>query len=116
MVCPLRRFLGTFGSTFSANINRIRGYHSPCLVPDKGIYFVNWPLDPARCPPFSIFAWCQATPMSAVRAMHKIRALTNVSRCIDRCNVLQIWSSLRRGLLGSLACVVRQSRPSALTG
>ena len=43
-----RRFMGTFGSTFSAYINRVRGYHSSCLVPDKGIYFTNWPQDEAR--------------------------------------------------------------------
>jgi hypothetical protein len=42
--------MGTFGSTFSAYINRIRGYHSSCLVPDKGIYFTNWPQDEARTP------------------------------------------------------------------
>ena len=46
--CLLCRFVSTFGSTFSANVNRIRGYHSSCLVPDKGIYFVNWPTNEAR--------------------------------------------------------------------
>ena len=39
----LRRFMGSFGSTFSAYIYRLRAYHSLALVPDKGVYFVNYP-------------------------------------------------------------------------
>ena len=48
LVCSMgRRFLGTFGSTFSNYISRIRGYHSRSLVDDKGVYFTNFPEDDA---------------------------------------------------------------------
>ncbi len=43
-----RRFLGTFGSTFSSYISRVRSYHSAALVPDKGVYFTNYPDTPVR--------------------------------------------------------------------
>ena len=35
--------MGSFGSTFSAYIYRLRAYHSMALVPDKGVYFINYP-------------------------------------------------------------------------
>ena len=47
-MCEVRRFLGTFGSTFSAYISRLRAYHSTALVPDKGVYFTNYPETPVR--------------------------------------------------------------------
>ena len=47
--CPdTHRFLGTFGSTFSSYISRVRSYHSAALVPDKGVYFTNYPDTPVR--------------------------------------------------------------------
>ena len=45
----LPRFMGTFGSTFSAHISRLRAYHSSALVPDKGVYFMNYPRVQVRC-------------------------------------------------------------------
>ena len=48
-----RRFLGTFGSTFSSYISRVRAYHSAALVPDKGVYFTNYPETQARCSLYS---------------------------------------------------------------
>ena len=59
------RFVSTFGSTFSANVNRIRGYHSSCLVPDKGIYFVNWPTNEVRSPPIQLAMHITMRPHSA---------------------------------------------------
>ena len=48
LVCSMgRRFMGTFGSTFSNYISRMRGYHSRALVADKGVYFTNFPEDDA---------------------------------------------------------------------
>jgi hypothetical protein len=36
MVCSVStRFVGTFGSTFSGFVHRLRGHHHPSLVPDK---------------------------------------------------------------------------------
>ena len=49
MCVSYRRFLGTFGSTFSAYISRMRAYHSAALVPDKGVYFTNYPDTLVRC-------------------------------------------------------------------
>mmetsp|Transcript_16668 Transcript_16668/g.49845 ORF Transcript_16668/g.49845 Transcript_16668/m.49845 type:complete len:554 (-) Transcript_16668:1366-3027(-) len=42
------RFVGTYGSTFSGFVHRMRGHHHPGLVPDKGVYFTNFPTDPAE--------------------------------------------------------------------
>ena len=39
------RFAGTFASTFSGYIHRIRGYHDRALVPDKGVYYINYPYE-----------------------------------------------------------------------
>lgn len=39
------RFAGTFASTFTGYIHRIRGYHDPLLVLDKGVYYLNFPFD-----------------------------------------------------------------------
>ncbi len=49
-ISRLRRFLGTFGSTFSSYISRVRSYHSVALVPDKGVYFTNYPDTPVCHP------------------------------------------------------------------
>jgi len=36
LVCSVAtRFVGTFGSTFSGYIHRLRGHHQRALVPDK---------------------------------------------------------------------------------
>ena len=82
----LRRFVSTFGSTFSANVNRIRGYHSSCLVPDKGIYFVNWPTNEARHPSFATVRIGKAACMthyrhqtSTIHAIRRLDRLTTVS-------------------------------------
>lgn len=47
MVCSVAtRFVGTFGSTFSGFVHRLRGHQHPGLVPDKGVYYTNFPFQP----------------------------------------------------------------------
>lgn len=42
MVCSVAtRFVGTFGSTFSGFVHRLRGHHHPSLVPDKVLSTIN---------------------------------------------------------------------------
>mmetsp|Transcript_20291 Transcript_20291/g.61131 ORF Transcript_20291/g.61131 Transcript_20291/m.61131 type:complete len:543 (+) Transcript_20291:2432-4060(+) len=46
LVCSVAtRFVGTYGSTFTANIHRMRGHHHPDLVPDKDTFYINSPRD-----------------------------------------------------------------------
>ena len=46
LICSVgMRFAGTFGSTFTAYIHRIRGHHAKAFIPDKGVYFLNYPTD-----------------------------------------------------------------------
>ena len=48
LICSVgERFAGTFGSTFTGYIHRLRGYHAPAFIADKGVYFINYPLDDA---------------------------------------------------------------------
>lgn len=49
LVCSVAsRFVGTFGSTFTALVHRLRGHHQSDLVPDKDMYFINRPDDPEQ--------------------------------------------------------------------
>ena len=46
LICSVgTRFVGSFGSTFTAFIHRIRGHHMTALVPDKGVFFINSPAE-----------------------------------------------------------------------
>lgn len=44
LVCSMaQRFVGSFGSTFTTYIHRLRGYRDPALGLDKAMFFLNYP-------------------------------------------------------------------------
>lgn len=44
LVCGMaHRFVGSFGSTFTGYVHRLRGYRDPALGLDPGMFFVNYP-------------------------------------------------------------------------